>query len=68
MLRNDTEKNHRNIIASKMADRKHQLCSPEEIINYLNDLESDFDASSSLDDADFESKYFLSFLEPFHGS
>ena len=41
-----------------MADRKHQLCSPEEIINYLNDLESDFDASSSLDDADFESKYF----------
>ena len=58
MLRNDTEKNHRNIIASKMADRKHQLCSPEEIINYLNDLESDFDASSSLDDADFESKYF----------
>ena len=51
-----------------MVDKKHQLCSPEEIINYLNDLESDFDVSSSSDDADFESKYFLSFLEPFHGS
>ena len=66
--RNDTAKNHKKIIAGKMADRKRQLCTPEEISNYLDDLESDFDTSSSSDDTDFESKYFLSFLEPFHGS
>ena len=52
----------------KMADRKCQLFTPEEISNYFDDLESDFDTSSSSDDTNFESKYFLSFLEPFHGS
>ena len=51
-----------------MADKKQQLCTAEEISNYLDDLESDFDTSSSSDDTDFESKYFLSFLELFHGS
>ena len=44
-----------------MADRKRQLCTPEEISNYLDDLESGFDTSSSSDDTDFENKYFLSF-------
>ena len=44
-----------------MADRKRQLCTPEEISNYLDDLESGFDASSCSDDTDFENKYFLSF-------
>ena len=50
-----------------MADRKRQLCTPEEISNYLDDLESDYDTSSSSDDTDFKSKYVLSFIEPFHG-
>ena len=66
--RNATVKNHKKFMARKMADRKCQLCTPEEISNYLDDLESDFDTSSSSDDTNFESKYFLSFLEPFHGS
>ena len=66
--RSDTAKNHRKIIAGKMADGKRQLCTPEEISNYLDDLESDIDTSSSSDDTEIESKYFLSFLEPFHGS
>ena len=51
-----------------MMDRKRQLCTPEEISNYLDDLEPESDTSSSSDDKDFESKYFLSFLEPFHDS
>ena len=50
-----------------MADGKRQLCTPEEISNYFDDLESDIDMSSSSDDTEIESKYFLSFLEPFHG-
>ena len=48
-----------NIIASKMADRKRQMCAPDEISNYLDDLESGFDMSSrSGDNKDFQSKYF----------
>ena len=52
---------HKKIIASKMEDSKRQLCTPERISNYPDDLESDFDTSSSSDDTDFESKFFFSF-------
>ena len=45
-----------------MTGRKYQLCTPTEISNFLHDLESDFDTSSSSDDTGFESKYFWSFL------
>ena len=45
-----------------MADKKQQLRTAEEISNYLDNLESDFDTSSSSDDTDFESKYFFIFF------
>ena len=66
--RNDTGKKDRKIVASKLVYRKRNLCTSEEISNYLDDLESDFDTSSSSDDTEFESKYFSSFLERFHES
>ena len=58
---NGTSKNHKKIIANKMEDSKRQLCTSEQIRNYPDDLESDFDTSSSSDDTDFESKFFFSF-------
>lgn len=53
---------------SEMATRKRAFCEPEEIQNYLDDLDSDLSSLDSPDDSESDGKYFGDFLHAFFGS